>query len=100
MTPDKVREVLAIYRKKFEDMHIPNYPFPHHKIPNRGQADIDFNNQFHYNLAHCHNMLDQMEIFIQEGRMDKVFRWLGFIQGVLWAAGIYTVEEMANHNRP
>ncbi len=100
MTPNKVREVLAIYRKKFEDMRIPNYPFPHHKIPNRGQAGIDFNNQFHYHLAHCHHMLYEMETFIQEGRMDKVFRWLGFIQGVLWAAGIYTVEEMANHNRP
>lgn len=25
-------------------------------------------------------------------------RWLGWIQGVLWAEGIYTVEEQKQHN--
>ena len=90
MTADKVRETLAIYRKKFEEMGIPKSQSPHSSFPT---SDKDF-------LAHCHGMLDEMEVFIQEGRMDKVFRWLGFIQGCLWRIGVYTIEEMKNHNRP
>lgn len=100
MTPDKVREVLLIYRKKFDELGIPEREYPKDRTPNRATASIDFKNPYYHHLAHCHSMLRKMETFIQEGRMDKVFRWLGFIQGVLWAAGIYTVEEMANHNRP
>lgn len=30
--------------------------------------------------------------------MEKVFKWLGFIQGVLWIMGVYTVEELKDHN--
>ena len=90
MTSDKVREVLATYRKKFEELDVPKKQFPHSSLP---KSDNDF-------LAHCHGMLDEMEIFVQECRMDKVFRWLGFIQGCLWRIGVYTVEEMKNHNRP
>jgi len=90
MTADKIREVIAIYRKKFEEMGIPKRRFPHGSLP---KSDNDF-------LAHCHGILDEMEKFIQENRMEKVFRWLGFIQGCLWRAGIYTVEELKNHNRP
>ena len=90
MDADKVREVLAIYRKKFEELNVPKRQFPHNELP---KSDNGF-------LAHCHGMLDDMEVFIQEGRMEKVFRWLGFIQGCLWRIGVYTVEEMKNHNRP
>ena len=90
MTAEKVREALTIYRKKFEELGVSKKEFPHNLLP---ESDHDF-------LAHCHMMLDQMEIFVQEGRMDKVFRWLGFIQGCLWKTGIYTIEEMKNHNRP
>ena len=30
---------------------------------------------------------------------EKMFRWLGFIQGYLWSANIFTIEEMKDHNR-
>ena len=90
MTADKIREIIVIYRKKFEELSISQKQFPLNSIP---KSDDDF-------LAHCHGMLDEIEVFIQEGRIDKVFRWLGFIQGCFWRVGIYTVEEMKNHNRP
>ena len=89
MNADKVREVLAVYRKKFEELNISKRQFPHNELP---KSDNDF-------LAHCHRMLDEMEVFIRDGRMEKVFRWLGFIQGCLWKIGVYTIEEMKNHNR-
>ncbi|MDO8504946.1 MAG: hypothetical protein Q7S36_03805 [Candidatus Liptonbacteria bacterium] len=90
MSPEKVREAIAVYRKKFEELGIPPKSFPHDAVP---LTDNEF-------LGHCHFMLDEMEKFIEEGRMEKVFRWIGFIQGCLWRASTYTIEEMKNHNRP
>jgi len=90
MTADKVKEALAIYGKKFEELGIKKARSQRNTIP---KSDNDF-------LAHCYGMFDEMEAFLKEGRMDKVFRWLGFIQGCLWRSGIYTVEELKNHNRP
>jgi hypothetical protein len=34
-----------------------------------------------------------------EKTLEKVFRWLGFLQGILWATGIFTINEMRAHNR-
>lgn len=33
-------------------------------------------------------------------RLEKKFRWLGFIQGVLWAFGMMPVEEAKRDNMP
>ena len=90
MTKEKVREVLDIYRKKFEEMRLPRT-----KIVQASCCSP----KLEY-LAHCHAMLDEMEKFIDEGRMDKVMRWLGFLQGVLWTCRIYDLEELKNHSRP
>lgn len=89
MTVDKVREVIAIYRRKFEEMDIPKREFPRDSLPT---SNDDY-------LAHCYSMLDKMEVFLEEGRIEKVFRWLGFIQGCLWRSGVYTVDELRDHNR-
>lgn len=45
-------------------------------------------------------MLDKMAEFVNEGRTEKVFRWLGFVQGVLWTNRVYTLTELKDHNRP
>jgi len=36
---------------------------------------------------------------IDEGRIEKAMRWLGFIQGVLWSIGDFTVDELRTHSR-
>ncbi len=33
-------------------------------------------------------------------RIEKRFRWLGFIQGVLWMTGTHTIAESKDANRP
>lgn len=89
MDGDKVREVLAIYRRKFEKMGVPKQKFSAVQLPVTPSV-----------LAHCHAMLDEVEIFIQEGRVEKAMRWLGFIQGCLWSQGMYNLEDLKNQNRP
>jgi len=51
-------------------------------------------------LHHVQWMVSQVPNFLKEGRKEKANRWLGFIQGVLWAKKIYTIDEMKEHNRP
>jgi hypothetical protein len=90
MTSEKLQTVIDTYRAKFLAMGIPKIDFPHERI-----LDIPV-----LGLGHCHGMLDRMEEFIKENRLDKVYRWLGFIQGVLWIQKIYTLDDLMNHNRP
>lgn len=35
---------------------------------------------------------------VEEGRIEKAFRWLGFIQGALWADGHRTIDAMRLDN--
>jgi len=51
-------------------------------------------------MSHVWWAIGQCRIFVAAGRMEKAFRWLGFIQGAFWFNGTYSVEELANHNKP
>ena len=90
MSPEKVLEVIDIYRETLSERLLVG--------KNRHDHDAQAGS-FEAILEHCHQMLDLMEEFVVEGRMDKVFRWLGFVQGCLWSVGVFTIGEMANHNR-
>lgn len=93
MNSQKLREVIALYRQEFESLNIPKARHDiREPLPLFGHEPLA--------LAHCHQMLDQMETFVSEGRLEKCFRWLGFIQGALWALGAKNVSELKNHNRP
>lgn len=90
MDGPKILEVISIYRKHFAEQGIGTLDFTH-KYPPDSKEQI---------LLHCHGMLYKMVDFVREGRIEKAFRWLGFVQGCLWSAGHYSLEELQNHNRP
>lgn len=90
MESNKILDVIARYRDHFTKEKIGTVDFSHTDKPK----------SYEEMLAHCHGMLDKMEKFILEDRMEKTFRWLGFIQGCLWSAGQYSLEDLKNHNRP
>jgi hypothetical protein len=31
--------------------------------------------------------------------MEKIMRWVVFIQGILWGLGEYTIDDLKEHNR-
>lgn len=51
-------------------------------------------------VSHVLWMIDQARDFAHEDRLPKAFRWLGFIQGVMWTLGIVTIDEAKEANRP
>ena len=90
MDSKKILEVIGIYRSYFTTKGIGVIDFPHTDKPDSPEEI----------LAHCHEMLDKIAEFVSEGRMEKAFGWLGFVQGCLWSTSQYCLEDLKNHNRP
>jgi hypothetical protein len=89
VTKQKLFEVIALYEKF---------------LINRGARSIKIDESVHPTQAaaldHALAMLPEMRMFIREGRIEKVFRWLGFIQGILWSFGEFSLNELKDHSRP
>lgn len=90
MTNRKCLSVVARYRKYLESLGAK---------PAKTNYDAYFVNR-EDSLDHLLSMLSEMERFIVEGRREKFFRWLGFMQGALWALGDFNLNEVRDHNRP
>lgn len=89
MTAEQVLAAISKYRRYFEENGIDKKDHPHDEaVADSGCA-----------LRHCHGMLDKMEEFVRTGHLEKAFRWLGFLQGVLWAENVYTLDELKDDNR-
>lgn len=50
-------------------------------------------------LAHLHWMLLQMRERVQQGHLKKVFRWLGFVQGMLAGKKLRTIAQLREDSR-
>jgi hypothetical protein len=40
------------------------------------------------------------KFYAAQTAQEKVARWLGFVQGVLWSFGVCSIDEMRDLNRP
>ena len=96
MTPEKVLQVVNVFRTYFKEREIPEKQLEGWMYG----AYENFTKNPDSLLSHCHWMLNDMERFVQEGRMEKCFRWLGFIQGCVFSVGEFTLNELKNLNRP
>jgi hypothetical protein len=64
------------------------------------RIDVGYRGSHSSQIEHIEDvMLPEMRAQLMVGAMDKFFRWLGFVQGIFWSAGIYTIEQMREHNR-
>ena len=50
-------------------------------------------------VKHILWMCDEIELMLKDEKFDKINRWLGFIQGVLWSMGKKTINEMREDNK-
>lgn len=52
-------------------------------------------------LRHAWWMSEAILDGLRSGSMSegKAFRWLGFLQGILWCQAIFTLEDLKSHNR-
>jgi len=61
------------------------------------EADQHFINSPWSELAHLRFMCVEAQKFVD---IEKAMRWLGFLQGVLWSRGFYSLNDLKNHSRP
>jgi len=97
MTPDKLRDVVANYQTRLLSAGL-TPKRDEDSTPGMALTDIDWGDIAE--LDHVLWMCGEVQTFLVEGRYDKANRWLGFIQGVLWVLGIYSIPELQEHNRP
>lgn len=92
MTKDKIKEAVEFYEKCLLGYRT-----------NRYTADkkiLNFIENKNSILEHCQYMISEIKTFLKQNRIEKSFRWLGFIQGCLWTAGIFSIDQIKDHNRP
>jgi hypothetical protein len=61
------------------------------------KTKADLNSKYltdHERLSHLIFMLDSMKTETDEGKLN---RWIGFIQGVLWANSWCTIDDLRKH---
>lgn len=51
-------------------------------------------------VAHYKFMCLEAQRFVDQGRIEKAMRWLGFLQGVLWKNDEYSLDELKEHSKP
>ena len=91
MTSEKILEAAKSCKGLLVVRKIPSIRFLSDRFP-------DFESE---TLAHAHYMLDEIiNVFIPAGRLEKAFRWLGFVQGVLWCKQLLIVDNLKDQNRP
>ena len=97
VTPERVAVVAQLYldRARFDGLsHLPS-PFKS-RIVNCCQRLIEF-------IAEAEDTrLDEHAEVREDGKLlvQKAHRWLGFVQGLLWANDVYTIDELRLHNSP
>lgn len=90
MTPEQIKRVAMQYLSEFQrlgeepERFVPteNEPHPMEKAARK----------------HAWWMCYEIVCFVDQGEVDKANRWLGFVQGVLWAFGYKTIDEMRDDN--
>lgn len=51
-------------------------------------------------LQHILFMCERGKELVDEGRIEKACRWLGFVQGYLWGSSFATIDDMKTWNMP
>lgn len=87
MTPEQVVAVVEKYEEELK------------RIVSAVRIEPETKNPLDYPaLSHALWMCGEVKQ-LASTNMEKASRWLGFIQGVLWTLGVYSIAEMKDDNR-
>lgn len=89
MTSAQILEVVNRYDQLLRDAGYMPIEHSHEQHPISVRAQLN----------HVRSMVPRMRQMLNDGHSDKVNRWLGWVQGVLWSCGIKTLAEERDDNR-
>jgi len=97
MTGEKLKSMFAIYRAEL-DMRKPLIlPV---QLDDEDTLKTVFNISSDRMYAYFKFMCDRAQKFVDDGRIEKAMRWLGFLQGTFWNLGLFTLDELKHHSMP
>ena len=91
VTDEQVRQVVGMYQAR-----LAREGYTPQRIDfDRTTASFPRSRQLEHVAWMCGEILQALAA----GDREKAMRWLGFTQGVLWAQGVYAVNELREQNR-
>ncbi len=96
MTGQKVKTIFQLYLEHLNAAH----PGIVRQMTEAQTKELSRGINFENEVSHLKYICVKAQEFVEEGRIEKAMRWLGFIQGVLWSRGYYTLDQLKNHSRP
>ena len=91
MTPDHILKVVSYYSEKFIALGVPLVK--HESSPGLCPDTRQTQSHAHWMCLEIPGLLETPNGF------EKANRWLGFIQGVLWTSGVFSIDHMRDDNR-
>lgn len=85
----KIRIVIDSYTSKLSEMGFKPIEAPDDSSNNSSRVDVE----------HCMWMMEKIKVFLENGDLDRAYRWFGFVQGCLWCCGVFTISEMKSYNK-
>ena len=67
----------------------------------RSLTTVSYHKKDQEMVHHLLGMIPRMREMLWNStpRTEKFMRWVGFMQGVLWQRGLFTLEELKEHNK-
>jgi hypothetical protein len=97
MTKEKLK---SIFQKYYSDLTF-NYQNEHPRQLRNGETQVCSSGLYpDARISHLMFMCQEAQKFVDEGRVEKAMRWLGFLQGVMWKDDWYSLNDLKNHSRP
>jgi hypothetical protein len=85
---EKIPPTIQKYKELLEFLDVESIEAPHDQVI---QDPLDA-------LSHLHSMFEKLNVILQSGDFEKALVWHGFIQGVLFTNGQYTLNELKSDN--
>ena len=111
MTYDQVLKVLGLYKRVLRERGAEPIEVPHDRCPTSSQEALNHATHMLSYMCDTRNVfaLTNFKWFLLElglpprlvlGRKwEKLMRWFGFLQDILWDEAIFTLNELKSHNR-
>ncbi|MBE0477000.1 MAG: hypothetical protein IBX62_07890 [Coriobacteriia bacterium] len=93
---EEAERMLDSYSKTLSDLGYKPEPYP--DLEGKVGGNIFAAGKFEA-LNHAYWMCGETKNFLRQGREAKALRWLGFIQGLLFLGGVFSIAELKGHNR-
>jgi hypothetical protein len=89
-------QMLDLYCKTLGDLGYEPRPYPDLDV----KIGVNILRGATYDLLnHALWMCGEARDFVRRGRWSKAHRWIGMIQGLLFACGVFSINQLKEHNR-